>query len=425
MKTNIILLVLLTISICINGQIYTGPIPQPTSGYGADGSYSVASESFINPNFPTENIKIYYPSGIVSKVPTIFYSHGFGGNNPSNIMGLLKFVAQKGYAIVFVPYQTTGVTVPERYSNLLNGFIKAARDYPNIIDTTKLGFMGHSFGGGATFANSYYCFTHLKWGESGRFIFASAPYYSFNITQTEVQTFPADVKLLTMVYDNDSTNDHRMAIDIFKNINIPASEKDYLLVKSDTISGYVYEAIHGVPNTLSAFDALDYYAIYRHLDALCDYTFNGSLAGKDVALGNGSANQIFMPIGMKNLEQSDSPYPKYPENIYTYTCSDISNPRQAYCEGTSSVAQTENETIADIFPNPAQSTFTISCKDQNFSFALYDYSGRKIRSENSVYQDITVNTENFSNGIYFVRITLKNGKQWTEKLMINNASFKK
>jgi pimeloyl-ACP methyl ester carboxylesterase len=421
MKTNIILLVLLTFPIFLNGQIYTGPIPRPTSGYGADGSYSVASESFANSNFPTENIRIYYPSGIVSKVPTIFYSHGFGGNNPSNIMGLLKFVAQKGYAIVFVPYQTTGVTVPERYSNLLNGFIKAARDYPNIIDTTKVGFMGHSFGGGATFANAYYCFTHLNWGESGRFIFASAPYYSFNITQTELQTFPADVKLLTMVYDNDSTNDHRMAIDIFKNINIPASEKDYLLVKSDTINGYVYEAVHGVPNTLSAFDALDYYAIYRHLDALCDYTFNGSLAGKDVALGNGSANQIYMPIGMKNLEQSDSPFPKYPENIYTYTCSDISNPRHEYCNSTSSVAQTENEIIADIFPNPAQSTFTISCKDQYFSFALYDYLGRKIRSENSIYQNTTINTENFSNGIYFVSITLKNGKKWTEKLMINNA----
>ncbi len=411
MKSNFILFAFLTISFFLKGQIYTGPIPKPTGGYGTDGIYSVAFESFANLNFPTEDLRIYYPAGIASKVPTIFYSHGFGGNNPSNITGLLKFVAQKGYAIVFVPYQTTGVTVPERYSNLLNGFIKAARDYLNIIDTTKVGLMGHSFGGGATFANAYYCFTHLNWGESGRFIFASAPYYSFNISQTELQTFPADVKLLTMVYDNDSTNDHRMAIDIFKNINIPVSGKDYLLVKSDTISGYVYEAIHGLPNTLSAFDALDYYAIYRHLDALCDYTFNGSMAGKKVAMGNRSINQIFMPDGMKPLVQTDSPFPIYPENIYTYACSDISNPRQEYCNSTSSVAQTENEIIADIFPNSAQSTFTFSCKDQNFTFALYDYLSRKIRSENSVYQNITVNTENFSNGIYFVRITLKNSKQ--------------
>jgi hypothetical protein len=158
MKNNIILFVLLTFSICLKAQIYAGPIPQPTSGYGADGSYSVASASFANPNFPTEDIRIYYPAGIASKVPTIFYSHGFGGNNPSNIMGLLKFVAQKGYAIVFVPYQTTGVTVPQRYSNLLNGFIKAARiivTYPLIV-TTKVGFWAFFWWWCSTFSNAYY-----------------------------------------------------------------------------------------------------------------------------------------------------------------------------------------------------------------------------------------------------------------------------
>jgi predicted dienelactone hydrolase len=146
MKTLYILLfILTTTSFILSGQIYTGPIPKPTSGYGSDGSYTVASQSFANPNFPTENIVIYYPLEITSKVPTIFYSHGFGGNDPDNIKGLLNFVAKKGYAIVFVPYQTIGVTVPERYSILLNWFIKAARDYPNIIDTAKVGVMGHSF----------------------------------------------------------------------------------------------------------------------------------------------------------------------------------------------------------------------------------------------------------------------------------------
>jgi hypothetical protein len=419
MKTLYILLFILTAtSFILSGQIYTGPIPKPTSGYGSDGSYTVASQSFANPNFPTENIVIYYPLEITSKVPTIFYSHGFGGNDPDNIKGLLNFVAKKGYAIVFVPYQTTGVTVPERYSNLLNGFIKAARDYPNIIDTAKVGFMGHSFGGGATFANAYYCFTQLKWGQSGRFIFASAQYFSFNISQAEIQSFPADVKLLTMVYDNDSTNDHRMAIDIFNNINIPASEKDYLMVKSDTINGYVYEAIHGVPNTLSAFDALDYYAIYRHLDALCDYTFNGSLVAKDFALGNGSTNQISMPGGMKNLVQTDTPSPTYPESIYTYQCSDVDNPRQIYCGSTSAVAEEEMQMKVSIYPNPANSTFTVFCPEQNFSLDIYDYSGSKILTERNLYQAITIRTEKLSGRLYFVRVTLPSGHQWTGKLVV-------
>ena len=32
---------------------------------------------------------------------------------------MLNFVAMKGYAIVFVPYQTLGVTVEDRYANLV------------------------------------------------------------------------------------------------------------------------------------------------------------------------------------------------------------------------------------------------------------------------------------------------------------------
>lgn len=327
------------ISLTAFGQRYTGPIPKPTSGYGSDGSYTVATQLFTNPNYTRKNIIIYHPEGITSPVPTIFYSHAYGGSNPNNISGFLNFVTKKGYAVVFVPYQTFGVSIAERYSNLLNGFIKAAEDYPNIIDTTKVGFVGHSFGGGASFANAYHCFTTLNWGESGRFIFTMAQWYTFNITQTELQSFPDDVKLLTIVYEDDKTNDLRIANDIFNTlISIPASEKDYLRVKSNTINGYNFVANHKLPNN-SLFDALDYYAYYRLFDAMCDYVFNANLAGKDVALGNGSTNQISMPGGLYSLIQSDTPTFANAESTYLFPCNSSKNPRQTYCNKTLPVPQ--------------------------------------------------------------------------------------
>lgn len=395
------------------GQIYSGPIPKPTSGYGSDGTYAIAIESFPNPNYPTEDIRIFYPSGITSSVPTIFYSHGFGGYDPVNILGLLNFVARKGYAIVFVPYQTTGVTSAQRYDNLLSGFIKSARDFPSIIDTTRVGFMGHSFGGGATFANAYHCFTNLNWGLSGRFMFASAQWYSLNISQTELLTFPNDVKLLTMVYENDITNDHRMANDIFNTINIPSTEKDFLIVKSDTISSYVYEAIHGLPNTASAFDALDYYALYRHLDALCDYTFNGSLVGKDFALGNGSTNQISMPGGMQSLIQSDAPTFSNPESTYTYPCSSIQNPRQIYCNTVTSNNEISKEPHISIFPNPASSSINIETELEISKIEIFNVQGELVK---------TANTKNISildlaSGMYFVKIIFEDNSILIKKLI--------
>lgn len=394
-------------------QIYTGPIAKPTSGYGAEGTNTVAVEAFSNPNYPTEDIRIYYPSGNATSVPTIFYAHGFGGYQPANINGLLQFVAKKGYAIVFVPYQTTGVTSTQRYANLLNGFIKAARDFPNIIDTTRVGFMGHSFGGGSVFANAYHCFTQLGWGQSGRFLFASAQWYSLNISQAELQSFPSDAKLLTVVYEDDSTNDHRMANDIFNTINIPAGEKDYLRVKSDTISGYVYQAIHGVPNTASAYDALDFYVLYRLLDALCDYTWNGSLAGKDVALGNGSANQVGMPGGLHDLVHSDAPTFANAPSAYTYPCDAFNNPRRSYC---ASVVSAEDAVAAPrtvLYPNPAVTAFHVEAAGELSEIVLLDLRGQLIQ----VSTDAVMSIDALAPGLYLVKVVMADGQWELHKLV--------
>jgi hypothetical protein len=400
-------------SLPIYGQVYTGPIPKPVSGYGSDGSYTVATQSFSNPNYPSEDIRIYYPSEITSKVPTIFYSHGFGGYLPVNIQGLLNFVAKKGYAIVFVPYQTSGVVHGQRYINLLSGFIKSARDFPGIIDTTRVGFMGHSFGGGATFANAHHCFTKLNWGSAGRFMFASAQWFSLNISQTELLTFPNDVKLLTMVYENDSTNDHRMANDIFNTINIPSSEKDYIRVKSNTVGGYTYDAIHGVPNTASAFDALDYYAIYRLLDALCDYTFNGSVAGKNVALGNGNASQISMPGGLHNLVHSDAPNFTHPESYYVNPCSTPSNPRQEYCNTITTSIEISKNAAVSIYPNPANAVLNIETESEILSIEVFNSQGSRVKTG----QTKSIEFQEQPKGIYFAKIVFSDNSSVVKKLI--------
>ncbi len=411
-KFYLLLFVLKTFAFSVTGQTYTGPIPKPTSGYGSDGSYSVATQSFANPNFSGHDIVIYYPSGITSPVPTIFYSHAFGGNAPNNISGFLNFVAKKGYAVVFVPYQTTGVTIQDRYSNLLSGFTKAAHDYPNIIDTTKVGFVGHSFGGGASFANAYHCFTTLKWGQSGRFIFAMAQWYSYNISQAELQSFPNSVKLLTIVYEDDVTNDHRMANDIFNTINIPASEKDYLRVKSDTISGYIYTADHIVPNN-SVFNALDYYAYYRLFDAMCDYVFNGNAAGKDVALGNGSANQISMPGGLHNLIHSEAPTFANAESSYQFPCSSSDNPRQDHCDEALAVTETQTNVKFSIFPNPANTILYIETDKEISQIDIFNQQGQLVKTAKTK----NVPIRELTSGLYIVKVTLINGNEWSSKLI--------
>lgn len=412
MKTFIYITILIAFnSLATFGQTYTGPIPKPTSGYGTDGSYTVATQSFSNPNFLGHDIVIYYPAGITSPVPTLFYSHAFGGNDPNNISGFLNFVAKKGYAVVFVPYQTVG-NVQQKYTNLLAGFLQAANNYPNIIDTTKVGFVGHSFGGGASFANAYHCFTTLNWGQSGRFIFTMAQWYSYNISQTELQSFPNDVKLLTIVYDDDITNDHRMANDIFNTINIPTSEKDYLRVKSDTINGYVYTADHVLPNN-SDFNALDYYAYYRLLDAMCDYVFNGSMAGKDIALGNGSANQISMPGGLLNLIHSEAPTFANAQNTYQFPCSSSDNPRLDHCDEVLSISETVEDIRFSMFPNPAKTFFQLKTDKEVSQIEILNQQGQLVKATNS--KNIEINE--LTSGLYIIKVRFSDKSLRVAKLI--------
>ncbi|RXK86222.1 alpha/beta hydrolase [Filimonas effusa] len=318
-----------------------GPIQKPVSGYGADGSFKVAEINFTNPQYTETQVSIFYPQGTSSPLPTIFFSHPYGGEDKAYNMGLFNFIARKGYAVVFVPYRTIDISVDHRYQTLWEGFVKAASDNPNIIDTRKVGFMGHSFGGGASIDLAYKAFTEKGWGENGRFLFTMAPWYSFNwgstlTTQQQLERFPANTKMITEVYDDDVTNDHRLAIDIFKNINISNSEKDFIYFRSSTIDGYQYVTDHVMPSSRKAYDALDYYGVYRLLDAMMDYCFNGSAAGKDVALGNGSAAQVTMPVykgqAMAPLEVTDAPIARYPQSRYLFSCGNSTNPRSNYCE---------------------------------------------------------------------------------------------
>ena len=313
-----------------------GPISRPQSGYGADGTYTVAKVSFASPLYNGKNVYVFYPKELTGTRQTIFYSHPFGGEDSTYNIGLYEFIAKKGYVVVFAPYPTIGVTVDERYATLWESFKKAVSNYPNIIDTSKVGFMGHSFGGGASFAMAHKGFIDEGWGQNGRFIFAMAQWYSYQITSQELNNFPANTKLITQVYDDDTTNDHRLAIDIFKNNNIPNTEKDFILIKKSVLPTYTYIADHVVPNTQSAYDAYDYYDIYRLLDALIEYSFNGNLAGKNVALGNGSKEQITMPShngqALAPLEVTDNPSTNYPQSKYQFPCSSINNPRLGNCQ---------------------------------------------------------------------------------------------
>jgi dienelactone hydrolase len=408
---NTKLIVILSLFSNITFAQFQGPISAITSGYGSDGLLPVSVTNITNDHFSTKDISVFYPTGTNTPIPTIFYAHAYGGNDTTRQIELLHHIASKGYAVVFVPYKTTGVTISERYLTLFDGFVKSAQTLPTIIDISRIGFYGHSFGGGATPRISYRLFTEKNWGVNGKFIYCSAPWYSFELGSTNLDNFPTDCNMLTVLYDNDETNDHRMGMDIFNNIAINDNIKDCIIVFLDTISGYIYQADHNLPTQNlgnNEFDAFDYYIPFRFLDALADYAFTGNLTAKNIALGNGSPSQIDMGEQLKQLFVTDNPSPVYSEIIYQFPCSSATNERQAFCQDILGV---EDENLIEdkitIYPNPTSGKIKINCdfNYQNIKVFVYNILGEKIMLfENQPEFEIL----SLTTGIYYLKIAIDN-----------------
>lgn len=334
---------------------YLGPVPRITTGFGANGTFQVDTLRFPAtgwdnaPNQTVQNVLVFAPRGVTEPRPTLMFAHGYGGFDVRFYGEILQHVASLGYVAVFVPYPIT-INFPALYRTMDSGFAEAVRRYPRLIDSTRIGFMGHSFGGGAIPSIAHKAYTQRAWGRNGKFLFPMAPWFSLETTTEMTRTFPSDTKLIMQIYRDDRTNDHRMAMDIFRTINIPASEKDFITILPDTVNNYIYSAGHGVCNTLngtganaSAFDAYDVYGIFRLLDALMEYTFNpGNSTAKNVALGNGSADQIFMgTVGnrtVKPLRVTDTPTPDPLAPVAQFQCNNDVNIRRELCDLTTSVA---------------------------------------------------------------------------------------
>lgn len=85
-------------------------------------------------------------------------------------------------------------------------------------------------------------------------------------------------------------------------------------------------------------------------------------------------------------------------------------------------AQVDKKNAVRIYPNPASGFITVSFTEnqtQSFSVAITDFLGKNIYSKSYATENsVTINTENFSRGIYFLTLISQDKKQ-TQKLIIN------
>lgn len=318
---------------------YQGPVPAPTDAFGGPGPYQVLTETFPSPGFAGRVITVFYPAGVAGPRPTWWFAHGFAGSNPAYYEELLRHLASHGSVVVFSPYPANLLRVQENYTILFDGFTAAAQRYPDLIDTSRVGFAGHSYGGGAVPALALRALRERGWGSNGLALLLLAPWYSYNVTDADLAAFPPSTQALFQVYEDDTINDHRMAIDLFTHMTLPLANKDYLMVRSDRVGDYNYTADHLVPTGSAnprpdaAFNALDAWGVVRMAQALSASALENNAAGREVALSHGSLLQIQMgttPEGrpLRAMAETLEPVPLFPSSRYVQPFDSSLNPRR-------------------------------------------------------------------------------------------------
>jgi dienelactone hydrolase len=272
---------------CTQTKITTLPLG---GDYGGFGRQTVVRQSIPNPdpNTPAP-ISVFVPSNATAqtRVPVVFFAHGFGGVDYRFYEALMRQLASNGYIVVFSPYTASiFATHAIRYNQLWNGFLTAVQQYGSLMDTTRVGFAGHSYGAGATPEMARRAVAQ-GWGANGLFMFVMAAWYNWG---TNLEQIPASAKMIVQVYWDDGTNEHLISQnDVWNRLPQITERKWQVIRASQTFcslgAGHSVPVTDGLGQTQAVTDAYDYWGVWRRLHALSDYTFTGNTAAKTVAFG--------------------------------------------------------------------------------------------------------------------------------------------
>jgi len=144
-------------------------------------------------------------------------------------------------------------------------------------------------------------------------------------------------------------------------------------------------------------------------DQFIDSLFIDYWAGGDIPFRRtqNSGNEMLLCVEVTNPEDAENQQGDYANwqaggIFYTTDC-------------TLSVSDFE---IADfkIYPNPAKEFFQIETTVEMESIAVYDVKGKEIKTFSGLQENYSVS--DLSSGLYFLKIQLKSGENFTKKLLV-------
>ncbi len=191
---------------------------------------------------------LLYPSKTVKKLPLILFLPGWGSQNPEDYRTLIDFMVQKGNIVFFAP------EYGDEYgsNHIIEEFetIYQKSKLRSYFDTSRLGVVGHSSGGGKAYRVFDY-FTQKGWGKNGSFILSMAPWFAFDMGEKEMQRLPETAYFMTLLFSEDMSTDIRIPMTIYSMLShIPKNHKTFYIYQNPNAS-------HNYPGGTPALSALE------------------------------------------------------------------------------------------------------------------------------------------------------------------------
>jgi len=356
-KTGAIVLCTLFLSGTLGSsrQLHAQPPPEPPAmpGSGPGGyDYPHAEALFNGPYWPetapeNDNFRyfIFEPSSPKPDfAPVVLFLHGFVATTPGTYFYWMQHIAKKGYIVVWVQYDAGGsalatygmhamATWRDALLRLESPFEDHVRPERDESGEPKTAVVGHSLGGylamevAATAADGG--FLNLWALHRPRALVLIEPGGWHVLPRPAMEHIPSDTLVLLVVGDEDDVNCKETAVNIWGYTpHIPAEQKDFLLVLSDShgqpeqIANHYFTNTTGYADT-AAIDGRDFYVPWK----LSVGALNCAFRGEDCAyaFGNGALPQIDMGQWSDGVERAPMVWIQDPAEM-DVSCTDVPVP---------------------------------------------------------------------------------------------------
>ena len=330
----------------VSSQSVTPP-SQPQTGPGGK---QAAHSAVIKNRYGKGALEywIYEPDAPKPRTaPVIVFLHGWGGMNPLYYGAWIDHLVKRGNIVIYPRYQANLLTPIKDFTP---NTISAVKDAVNRLKTekghvtadfNKFATVGHSLGG-VLAANVAALAAESKLPRV-RAVMSVEPGITdepISVPLADLKKLPPETLLLAIAGDQDGlVRDTDAKRIYYESTRIPASNKDFILMVSDSHGTPPLQASHRAPTAMDKdydsgegvgagpagigdvqisrrvrpetmlINALDYYGTWKLLDALTDAAFYGK--NHEYALGN-TPQQRFMGVWsdgvpVKELKVTDKP----------------------------------------------------------------------------------------------------------------------